>query len=277
MRARALAPWLFRLPAFTLYSILLVIPMVLLVTRSFTAEGAGFTFTNYTRFLSDDFYLGVLGRTVRLALITVVISGVIGYVVALQLVRLRPRARAALTLLIAAPLLISVIARTFGWIVILGPNGLVNRVLQAVGITSDPLPLLFNEPAIVVGLVHVLMPYMVLSIAASLERIDPALVRAASSLGASPVVAFARVTLPLSLPGLVAGSLIVFALASASFVTPAILGGSQLKVTSALVYQQSLVLLNWPFSGAIAVILLSVSSVFIVASARWTGGRAGVE
>ncbi len=278
MTTRALTPWLLRAPALVLYTGLLVVPMLLLVGRSFTVpDGTGPTLANYAKFFGDTFYLGVLGRTLRLAAITVGISAVLGYVVAFQLVRLRPRARAALTLVVAAPLLISVIARTFGWIVMLGPNGLVNRILQALGIVADPLPLLFTEAAIVVGLVHVLLPYMVLSITASLERIDPLLMRAALSLGASPAEAFARVTFPLSLPGLVAGCLIVFALASTSFVTPAILGGSQLKVTSALVYQQSLVLLNWPFSGAIAVIMLSVTSVFIVASARWTGGRAGVE
>ena len=278
MSIRFPAPWILRGPAVILYTVLLVIPMSVLIATSFTEiDGNGPSLANYSKFFGDGFYLGVLGRTLRLAVVTVAISAVLGYVVAYQLVKLSAHARAILTLIVAAPLLISVIARTFGWIVVLGPNGLINRLLGFAGLTADPLPLLFTEPTIVVGLVHVLLPYMILSIAASLERIDPALLRAARSLGASPAVAFLRVTLPLSSPGLVAGCLIVFALASASFVTPAILGGSQLKVTSALVYQQSLVLLNWPFSAAIAVIMLSVTSVFIVASTRWTGGRTPVE
>jgi putative spermidine/putrescine transport system permease protein len=177
------------------------------------------------------------------------------------------------TLVIAAPLLISVIARTFGWIVVLGPNGLANALFHALGLVTDPVPLLFTEAAIVVGLVHVLLPYMVLSIAASLEAIDGSLVRAARSLGASPRVAFLRVTLPLSLHGLIAGSLIVFALSSASFVTPAILGGSQLKVTSSLVYQQTLVLFNWPFGGAIAMIMLALTSILIASASLRFGAR----
>jgi putative spermidine/putrescine transport system permease protein len=160
---------------------------------------------------------------------------------------------------ILAPLLVSVVVRSFGWLVILGPNGLINSTLTGLGVVDEPLRLLYTETAIVLGLTHVFLSFMVLSIAAALDRIDPALIRAAQNLGASPRQAFRRIVLPLSLPGVAAGCLIVFTLSTSAFITPALLGGPRVKVMSFLAYQQSLLLTDWPYGSAIAFILLALS------------------
>ncbi|MBI2527352.1 MAG: ABC transporter permease [Candidatus Rokubacteria bacterium] len=267
-------------PALFLFLALLVSPMLNLLAQSFLEfrPNVGIiprlTVANYTTFLTDPFYLGVLARTLRLAVIVAVVCVAVGYPVAYQLARTEGRRRAYLTLVVASPLLISVIVRTFGWLVILGPNGLINALLQWLHLIDEPQRLLFTEGAVVVGLVHVFLPFMILSITASLERIDPSLERAARNLGASPRRAFWRITLPLSLPGVLAGTVIVFALSTSAFVTPAILGGSQIKVMSALIYQQNLLLLNWPFGGAMSVIILLITSGVTLGYTRLLeGGR----
>ena len=181
-----------------------------------------FTLHNYRKFLFDRFYLGVLGTTLRISVLVTLAALVTGYPVASYLQRARPRERAALMLLIVSPLLVSLVIRSYGWVIVLGPRGLVNNVLAGLHLVSAPLKLIYTETAVVVGLTHVFYPFMVLAIYSSLQTIDPAVVRAAQNLGASPRMAFWRVTLPLSVPGIVAGSLIVFALSVSSFVTPAL-------------------------------------------------------
>jgi putative spermidine/putrescine transport system permease protein len=232
---------------------------------------------NYVKFLGDPFYLGILARTLRIGVLVTLTTLLLGYPVALHLDASPPRRRAWLTLLILAPLLVSVVVRSFGWLVILGPNGLVNAVLAATGLVDGPVRLLYTEGAIVLGLAHVFLSFMVLSIAAALARIDPALVRAAQNLGAGRVQTFLRVVLPLSLPGVVAGSLIVFTLSTSAFITPALLGGPRVKVMSYLAYQQTLMLSDWPYGAAIAFILLALSGGGVLVYLRlMESGRFGV-
>ncbi len=264
---RAAVPWLLLAAPLAVFLALFLAPLVNLLVLSFfrfdrtTGSLAEATVQNYVKFLTDPFYLGILWRTLKLALLTTASTLVLGYPVAYHLTRCSGRKRAYLTLLIVAPLLVSVVVRSFGWLVILGPNGLVNSLLTGLGIIADPLRLLYTETAIVVGLTHVFLSFMVLSVAASLGRIDPALIRAAQNLGASERQAFLRVVLPLSLPGVAAGSLIVFTLAASAFITPALLGGPRVKVMSYLAYQQTLLLSDWPYGSAIAFILLVLTGL----------------
>jgi putative spermidine/putrescine transport system permease protein len=144
----------------------------------------------------------------------------------------------------------------------------VNAVLLGLGVVDRPVKLMYTETAVVIGLAHVFYPFMVLAVYGALQRIDPAVVRAATNLGASPLVAFWRVTLPLSVPGILAGSLIVFALSVSSFVTPALLGGPWVKVVAYLVWEQNLIVLDWGFAAAIAVILLAVTAGIMLAYNR---------
>jgi putative spermidine/putrescine transport system permease protein len=276
-------PWILLAAPLATFLALFLAPLLNLLVLSFfrfdrtTGALAEATLQNYVKFLSDPFYLGILWRTLKLALLTTLTTLLLGYPVAYHLTRCSGRTRAYLTLLIVAPLLVSVVVRSFGWLVILGPHGLVNSVLTGLGIVSDPLRLLYTETAIVIGLTHVFLSFMVLSVAASLGRIDPALIRAAQNLGASERQAFVRVVLPLSLPGVAAGSLIVFTLAASAFITPALLGGPRVKVMSYLAYQQTLLLSDWPYGGAIAFILLALTGLCAFLYLRaMESGRYGV-
>lgn len=255
------------LPACVVFAVFFIAPLVTLTINSFYDYGrlTGivhiFTLKNYQRIWLDSFYLEVVGRTLRLASVTAVITIVVGYPVAIYLTLASARIRGIVIFLVLSPLLISVIVRTFGWVMIIGPNGLLQSVLGSFGL--EGVHFLHTEAAVIVGLVNVLMPFVVLAVVTALQAIDPAVPFAAASLGASPWRVFLKVILPLSLPGLLAGLLIVFSLASSTFVTPAVLGGSQYKVLSTIMYQQALILQNWPFAAAVAITLVMIVLVAV--------------
>ena len=283
MTRRRFVPWLLLVPPLAVFLALFLVPLANLFVLSFfgfdrvTGRLGGFTLTNYTKFLGDPFYLGILWRTFKIGLLATLAALVLGYPVAYYLSRASGRTRAYLMLGILAPLLVSVVVRSFGWLVILGPNGLVNATLVRLGLIDEPVRLLYTETAIVIGLTHVFLSFMVLSIAAALDRIDPALIRAAQNLGANPGQTFLRVVLPLSLPGVAAGCLIVFTLSTSAFITPALLGGPRVKVMSFLAYQQTLLLTDWPYGSAIAFILLALSGGAVLLYLRvLERGRFGV-
>jgi putative spermidine/putrescine transport system permease protein len=283
MTRRALAPWLLIGAPLLVFAALFLLPLGNLAALSLmhfdrtTGTIGGLSLDNYGKFLGDPFYLGILWRTFKLAVLVTLFALVIGYPVAVYLSRATGRRRAYLTLVILAPLLISVVVRSFGWLVILGPNGLVNSALRGLGLIDAPLRLLYTETAIALGLVHVFLSFMVLSVATALGRIDPAVLRAAASLGAGPVRTFLRVVLPLSLPGVAAGSVIVFTLSASAFITPALLGGPRVKVMSYLAYQQTMLLSDWPYGAAIALVLLAMTSAGVLVYLRLLeSGRLGV-
>lgn len=270
-RRREVVPWLLVGPVLVLFAVFFALPVLILFATSVERVDTAsfqvverFTLANYTRFLFDAFYLSVLGITLRISLLVTLVALVTGYPVAAHLVRARARERAILMLLIVSPLLVSLVIRSFGWVIVLGPRGLVNSLLVGLGLVRAPLKLMYTETAVVIGLAHVFYPFMVLAIYSALRRIDPAVLRAARNLGAGPLRSFWHVTLPLSVPGIIAGSLIVFALSVSSFVTPALLGGPWVKVVAYLVWEQNLIVLDWGFAAAIAVILLGVTALLMV-------------
>lgn len=280
-RLRVPAPWLLVVPAALLYLVLFVAPCGTLMLSSLYdySRLSGIikvlTVKNYLRFWLDPFYLSILVRTLRVSLIATLTTLLVGYPIAIFMSRATPRVRGWVTLLILSPLLVSVVVRSFGWLIILGPSGLIDSTLRAVGLAA--VKTLHTEAAIVVGLVNVFLPYLVLSVAASLQAIDPAVPRAAASLGAGPWRVFWHVTLPLSLPGILAGCLIVFSLGASAFVTPALLGGAEYKVLSVLIYQQTMILQNWPFGAAIALALLVLVLLLVTMQARLLErGRFGI-
>lgn len=275
IRRDRLAPLVLVGPVLGLFVLFFAVPIVILFALSFERVDTAtfevidaFTLHNYTRFLLDPFYLEVLGVTLRVSLVVTALTLLTGYPVASYLARAGAGERALLMLLIVSPLLVSLVIRSFGWVIVLGPQGLVNVVLRGLGLVDRPVKLMYTETAVVIGLAHVFYPFMVLAIYGALSRIDPAVVRAARNLGAGPARTFWRVTLPLSVPGVLAGSLIVFALSVSSFVTPALLGGPWVKVVAYLVWEQNLVVLDWGFAAAIAVILLAVTALIMLAYNR---------
>lgn len=247
------------LPVVAFYLVLFVWPSLNVLWLSVTRD-QHFTLSSYIGFFSDPFSRAVLFRTVRLALLTTVAALVVSYPIALYLADPERRGRGLVTFVVLAPLLVSAVVRAYGWIIILGPNGLLSDLLLKLHLTSKPTYLLFSESAIVIAVTHVYLPFMVLAIAGSLQQIDPALGRAARNLGASSWRAFIRVTLPLSAPGITAGSLIVFCLSASAFVTPTLLGGSRVPMMAYLVYNQGILLLDWHMASAIALILLAVTA-----------------
>jgi putative spermidine/putrescine transport system permease protein len=218
------------------------------------------TLTNYLRFWQQPFYARVILRTLRVSLTTTVLCFLIGYPVAYYLRGRRRSVQSALLLVYVSPWLVSVVVKAYGWMILLAPNGLLNRALLGLGVVAQPVQIMWTETAIVIGLVHVYLVFMIVPVFTALLAVDDQLLRAAATLGARRAERFRRITFPLSMPGVVAGSLLVFSLTMSAFATPALLGGDRVKVMSFVAFEQSLILLNWPFGSAVAFILLGATS-----------------
>jgi putative spermidine/putrescine transport system permease protein len=263
-------------PAVLVVGVFLVPPVLGILAGSVLQHGQETgppTLANYRHFLGDPYYLRTLLLTLKLSLVTTVGALVLGYLVAFQLVRsiCSRTARRLVYLIVVAPLFTSSIVRSFGWMVGLGNAGFVNRLLRDLGLVEAPVRLIFNETGVVIGLTHILLPFMVLSIAAVLQNIDHTLEEAAMDLGANRLVTFLTVTLPLSLPGVVAGSLIVFSLAMSAYVTPAVLSGGRLKVVPMLIYEQYISVFDWGFGAAMAIVLLALTLAITALYTRLLG------
>ena len=269
------APYLLSAPAIVFFVAIVLVPLGITAALTFHDWGQYkgiepvFILKNWREVLGDSYYYEVFWRTFRLALIVTVLAGLFGAPEAYILNRMRSPWRGLFLLAILGPLLISVVARTLGWALLFGgSNGIVNKALMAMGLIGAPLPFMFTETGMVVALTHVLMPYMVLSVWAALQRLDPQVENAAVALGAGPFTVLRRIVLPQVMPGILSGAIIVFALAASAFATPAIIGGRRLKVASTLAYDEFLNTLNWPLGAAIAVLLLLALVAIVVGSSR---------
>jgi ABC-type spermidine/putrescine transport system permease subunit I len=218
------------------------------------------TLANYLKVI-DPYYMRLFVRTLKLGLVTTVICAVLGYPLAYFLARARPRTLTIGLFLLIMPLMVSTVIRIFGWIVILGRKGLINEVLAAVGL--EPMKLLYNETAIVIGLVNVFMPFMVLPLMASIERIPVSLEEAAQNLGANWYQMFSRTIVPLSLPGLISGSLLVYSISLSAYVTPALMGSSRVHMAAQQVYDEVLVSFNWPSAAALSLTLVALTLLLL--------------
>jgi spermidine/putrescine transport system permease protein len=212
---------------------------------------------NYRRFF-DPLYLRIFARSVYIALATTIFCLLLGYPLAFFIARRPPRARNALLILLMVPFWTNFLVRTYAWILILRSEGLINLVLQSLGIVHAPLPLLYNDGAIIVGLVYAWLPDMVLPCYAAVERLDYSLVEAAQDLYANNVKAFLKVVLPLTAPGIIAGSILVFIPSLGAYVTPDLLGGAKSMMIGNLIHQQFLTVRDWPFGGAVSFVLMAI-------------------
>jgi putative spermidine/putrescine transport system permease protein len=246
-------------------------PLALLLSYSFAPGGStradfsdGLTVENYVGILGDGFYLGIILKTLWLSVIVTVAAILVGWPLAYFLWKAPARFKTLLTVGVVAPLLISIPVRNYGWMVILGDTGLVNKVLLGFGLIAQPLRMMFTDLAVVIGLTHVLMPFVVLSVLATLERIPDELAEAARSLGASRLTAIRLIVVPLSMPGILAGATLVFCVAISSYVTPALMGPSGAKYSATLVYQQFVSVFDWPRGAALAAVLLAITALALV-------------
>lgn len=259
-------------PAALLFVMFFILPFGVMATLSFLSgnpvsnPNVTFTWRHYNRLFDSDLYFDALVATMRIGALTTAIALLIGYPLAHWMARMRSRlGHAALLMAVIAPLLTGIVVRTFAWMTILGDRGVINITAQWLGLTEKPWPLMYNEFGVVVGLVHIYVPFMVLTLVGVIGRIDRTLEEAARGLGASRFRTFLEVTLPLSLPGILAGSLLVFALAISAYVTPVLLGGNNVLTLPMLIYQQVSASFNLGFAGALGVVLLAVSLALVLA------------
>ncbi len=269
-------PWVLLSPALTTILLLLVVPLLFVVVYSFwlrTASGLdqpGFHLDNWKEVLTDAFYRDILFSTLRIAAITTFVCALAGYPAAYFIARSKGN-KAILLLLLMLPFWISYIIRTMSWINILGVSGALNSLLLALGIISEPLQLLYNEVTVILGLVHFLLPFMVLNIYVSVDGIDTTLEDAACSLGSTRWQSFLEVTLPLSLPGLAAGSLLCFVLAAGTYITPLVLGGPSNAMFANLVFEAIITQLDWPLGSALSLVLIAVLGALVFLYNRFFG------
>lgn len=267
-RGRFGGTWLLA-PAGIVYLFLLVAPLAFVLRTSVLPPGPaapleGPAGLESYRALLEPYHLAILGRTVRLSIATTLLCLVLGYPLALSITQARGAWRTVQILCVISPLFVSVVVRSYGWVLLLGNRGLVNTALIALGILHQPIRLLYTEGAVVVALVESLLPFMTLSLVAVLARRPSDLEAAARGLGASPFEAFLHVTLPLSLPGAVAGSVLVFLVSMGAYATPALVGGSRMRVMVTEIYTQVTTVFNWPLAASLSLLLLSVSLLILL-------------
>jgi putative spermidine/putrescine transport system permease protein len=250
--------WQLVLPLALFFAFFFVSPLVLLAVVSFftTPRLEAMGAVQYLKFFGDAFNWGVLFDTLALGAKTVAVTAVIGVPLALLFVELRPRLQALLLFVIVLPLLTSVVVRTFAWVVILGREGLINTVVLQLGLSPTPLRLLHTELGLILALSQIEMPLMLLPLISVVSRLDPNLKDASAALGASHWRTLFQVVLPLSLPGLLAGCMLVFASSVTAFVSQTIVGGGRLIFLPFYIWQQATTLYNWPFAAALSVVLL---------------------
>jgi spermidine/putrescine transport system permease protein len=269
-------PWILLSPALTAVGLLLFGPPVFLAGYSVWLrsaagrDGVTFSLANWHEALTDVFYRDILLNTLKIAAITTLLCALMGYPAAYFIARAGGN-KAILLLLLILPFWISYIIRTMSWISILGSSGALKTLLLSLGVVDEPLRLLYNEATVILGLVHFLLPFMVLNVFVSLDGIDRNLEAAANSLGATRWQAFLQVTLPLSLPGLAAGSLLCFVLGAGTYITPAVLGGPRDAMFANLVYEAIITQLNWPLGSALSLMLLAVLGVLVLIYNHYLG------
>jgi putative spermidine/putrescine transport system permease protein len=246
------------LPLAGFFLVFFITPLLLLIFVSLHAdlEMKRFGFDQFRKFLSDPYSLKVLGQTLVIGAETTVLCLLLGFPLAWLYVRSPGWLRGVLILLVLLPLLTSVVVRTFAWIVILGRLGIVNSALMTLGLIDTPLRLLYSEGGLVVALAQVHMPLMVLPLITALSRVDPNLADASAALGAGAWRTFLRITVPLTLAGIIAGCLLTYCMSLTAFITQTLVGGGQMMLMPGYIYQQVAAVQDWPFAAAISVVFL---------------------
>lgn len=225
---------------------------------------ADYNIDTWRRFLTDDYYHVIIGDTLKVATLVTLLALAIGYPLAYAMWKInRPALQRWLGLLIFSPILVSVVVRSYGWTVLLSDQGPVNWTMRSLGLTSEPVQLVFNLTGVLIALTHVFLPFVVFPIFSSMTRLDPSLREAAADLGAGWWMTFRRVTLPLTLPGVVAGAQICFVLSLGAFVTPALLGGGRVLVLPLQVYAATGEV-NWPVAAVGGFVLLLAALVAVI-------------
>lgn len=235
-----------------------IAPFLLMTVASLQQKSGAWTAAHYVKLATDRYYWEILIETFKIGLWVALVTFVMGYALAYYVTfHVKSRfVRRVIYVIVVTPLFTSNIVRSFAWIVMLGRQGMVSQALQATGIVSSPLSLVYSKTGVVIGLSYVLLPFMILTVSSILQNLDRSLLEAARDLGASPIMAFLKITFPLSLPGVIAGSLMVFTLTVSAYVTPSVMSGGRFNVMSMLIFQQYMVMFDYNFGAALAILLM---------------------
>jgi putative spermidine/putrescine transport system permease protein len=261
-------------PIVAVNAVAFLVPVAYLFRMSLNTPVSGGSYrdtislVSYVAFLTDPYYLHMILDSIEVSGVVTLLTLAASYPIALFIHRVDTRWKNLLTVLTISPLLLSAVVRTYGWLIILGTDGLVNRFLIDLGILAEPLRLTHNLTGVIIGLTEILMPYMILALLAGFGRLDLSYEEAAQSLGARPLTVFCRVVLPLSLPGVALGCLLCFVLAISAFITPLFLGGGRVELIATEIYNQALFYLNWPLAAAMSIFVLVVFGLCL-----WGYGR----
>ena len=269
LRSPRLAPWILLAPTLLLLAVFFLYPLGDMLARSL--YDPDFTWKHYARLVAEPTYLQVLWITFEIALSVTVAALVLGFPLAYFLSQIRARTAGLLMILVVVPYFTSVLVRTYAWMVLLGTEGIVNQLLGAVGLIDQPLTLMYTRFGVLVGMTYILLPYMVLALYSVMRGIDTGLLRAAESLGASRRRAFWRIFVPLSMPGVAAGSLLVFILSIGFFITPALMGSQEDSMISMIIESQVETYFDWGFASALASILLACTLALFLVYERVVG------
>lgn len=266
-----LAAYLLSAPVFLFIGVLFLLPVGLLVWSSFFhVEGphaGSFTLDVYIKFFDDPYNISMVWRTAKLSAITTLVSLVLAFPVALHLRQMGPRMRSLITLMLISPLLTSVVVRTLSWVILLGPKGVINSALLSLNLS--PVSLIYNDWGVVIGLTHVFFGYMALSLMTTISKIDDNLLLAASNLGASRWVILKEIIIPMSLPGILAGCVLVFGMSASTYATPALLGGTSSKLMATEIYDLTVNYLEFREAAAVALLLfIGVATISFLFN-RW--------
>lgn len=265
-------PWALLLPGLIVLVAVYLLPMLWVVRMSVNRFAGGgrieqtVTLDSFAAVLTDPYYLRVAGTTLLVGVLTALFTVVLAYPVALFLARTSSRFRGVLLLLAITPMLVSAVARTYGWMVILGPSGLISTLAQTLGLSDRPVTIAYTVGGVVIAMVQIFLPYAVLALVSGFGRLSSDLEDAAGSLGANRWNRFARVTLPLTAPGLLSAALLVFILSISAYVTPRLIGGGRVPVLAAEIYMQATNQLNWPVASALSILLILIFGVALFGS-----------
>jgi putative spermidine/putrescine transport system permease protein len=253
---------LLALPGLVFMTLAFALPVILLVSESFVGP-AGLTLDGYRKVLADDYYVGIVWNSIKLALITTGTALLLGYPAAFALARARGKLQVILFALIFLPLTVSIIVKTFGISIMMGRNGIINWLLVNLGFIERPIRLVFTEFNLYFGMVNVFLPFMILPLYSVMRMLDQRLTDAAASLGAGPVYTFAHVTLPLTMPGVIAGVSLVFSISVAAYVTPSLLIGDRFMTMSQVMAKAYLNIRDFQLGASMAVVLLAIATAIV--------------
>ena len=267
-KKRSYKSWmLLILPALFLI-IFFIYPIIRISILSFTNASGAFSLEAYAKFFSSSVYMQVIGVTFKVSFVVTVLCLLLGYPVAYTMARCSKRMCAIIMIAVMIPFWTSLLVRTYAWMILLQTNGVINNILIAIGLISEPLKLYKNSTGVYIGMTHILLPYMILALYPVMKGIDPNYVAAAKNLGANKYIAFFKIYLPLSIQGIASGSILVFVMSIGYFITPSLLGGTSDTMISQMIQVQVSKLLNWPFASAVSVLLRIISMVILFVSKK---------